>query len=66
MDSFIQINVFCPHEPRLDAFVYRNVGKVYEGSITKATATNSIYTHPLKQAAEIFSRIFLVLVLVPP
>ena len=41
-------------------------GKVYEGSNTKATATNSRYTHPLKQAAEIFSRIFLVRVLVPP
>jgi len=66
MDNFIQITVFCPPEPRLDAFVNRNVGKVYEGSNTKATETNSRYTHPLKQAAEIFSRIFLVPVLTPP
>ena len=66
MDNFIQITIFCPPEPRLDAFVNGNAGKVYEGSNTKATATNSRYTHPLKQAAEIFSRIFLVRVLVPP
>ena len=31
MDNFIQITVFCPPEPRLDAFVYRNAGKVYWG-----------------------------------
>ena len=30
MDNFIQITVFCPPEPRLDAFVYRNAGKVRE------------------------------------
>ena len=29
MDSFIQITVFCPPKPRLDAFVYRNAAKVY-------------------------------------
>ena len=27
MDSFIQINVFCPPEPRVGAFVYRKAGK---------------------------------------
>ena len=26
--NFIQITVFCPPEPRLDAFVYKNAGKV--------------------------------------
>ena len=25
MDNFIQITVFCPPEPRVGAFVYRNV-----------------------------------------
>ena len=25
MDNFIQITVFCPTEPRVGAFVYRNV-----------------------------------------
>ena len=29
MDNFIQITVFCPPEPRIGAFVYRNAGKVY-------------------------------------
>ena len=29
MDNFIQITVFCPPEPRVGAFVYRNAGKVY-------------------------------------
>ena len=29
MDNFIQISVFCPPEPRVGAFVYRNAGKVY-------------------------------------
>ena len=29
MDYFIQITVFCQPEPRLDAFVYKNAGKVY-------------------------------------
>ena len=29
MDNFIQIIVFCPPEPRVGAFVYRNAGKVY-------------------------------------
>ena len=28
-DNFIQITVFCPPEPRVGAFVYRNAGKVY-------------------------------------
>ena len=28
MDSFIQITVFCPPEPRVGAFVHRNAGKV--------------------------------------
>ena len=27
MDNFIQIIVFCPAEPRVGAFVYRNEGK---------------------------------------
>ena len=31
MDNFIQITVFCPPEPRLGAFVYRNAGKIYYG-----------------------------------
>ena len=66
VDNVIQIAIFCSPEPRLDAFANRNAGKVYEGSNTKTTATNSRYTHPLKQAAETFSRIFLVRVLVPP
>ena len=30
MDNFIQITVFCPNKPRVGAFVYRNVGKVYK------------------------------------
>ena len=29
MDNFIQITVFCPPEPRVGSFVYRNAGKVY-------------------------------------
>ena len=29
MDNFIQITVICPLEPRVGAFVYWNVGKVY-------------------------------------
>ena len=29
MDNFVQITVFCPPEPRLDAFVYKNAGKLY-------------------------------------
>ena len=29
MDNFIQITIFCPPEPRVGAFVYRNAGKVY-------------------------------------
>ena len=29
VDNFLQITVFCPPEPRLDAFVYKNAGKVY-------------------------------------
>ena len=29
VDNFIQITVFCPPEPRVGAFVYRNAGKVY-------------------------------------
>ena len=29
MDNFIQVTVFCPPEPRVGAFVYRNAGKVY-------------------------------------
>ena len=29
MENFIQITVYCPSEPRLDAFVYRNAEKVY-------------------------------------
>ena len=29
MDNFIQITVFCPPEPRIGTFVYRNAGKVY-------------------------------------
>ena len=29
MDSFIQITVFCPPEPRVGAFVHWNAGKVY-------------------------------------
>ena len=29
MDDFIQITVFCPPEPRVGAFVYRNARKVY-------------------------------------
>ena len=29
VDNFIQITVFCPPMPRLDAFVHRNAGKVY-------------------------------------
>ena len=28
MDNFIQTTVFCLPEPRVDAFVYRNAGKV--------------------------------------
>ena len=28
-NSCIQITVFCPPEPRVGAFVYRNAGKVY-------------------------------------
>ena len=28
VDNFLQINVFCPPEPRVGAFVYRNAGKV--------------------------------------
>ena len=28
MDSFIQITLFCPHEPRVGVFVHRNAGKV--------------------------------------
>ena len=30
VDSFIQITVFCPPEPRVDAFVHMNAGKVYK------------------------------------
>ena len=29
VDDFIQIIVFCPPEPRVGAFVYRNTRKVY-------------------------------------
>ena len=29
MDNFVQITTFCPPEPRVDVFVYRNTGKVY-------------------------------------
>ena len=29
VDSFIQITVFCPPEPRVGAFVHRNSGKVF-------------------------------------
>ena len=29
MDDFIQITLFCPLEPRVGAFVYRNARKVY-------------------------------------
>lgn len=29
VDYFIQITVFRPSDPRLDAFVYKNAGKVY-------------------------------------
>ena len=32
MDNFIQITVFCPPEPRVGAFVYRNAGKIYSWS----------------------------------
>ena len=35
VDNFIQITVFCPPDPRLDAFLYRNAGKVYEFSAKK-------------------------------
>ena len=28
VDNFIQITVFCPPEPQVAAFVYRNDGKV--------------------------------------
>ena len=34
MDNFIQITVFCPPEPRIGAFVYRNAGKVYKDIIS--------------------------------
>ena len=30
VDNFIQITVFCRHKPRIDAFIYRNVEKVYQ------------------------------------
>ena len=29
MNNFIQIMVFCLPEPRVDAFVYRNAGKIH-------------------------------------
>ena len=29
VDSFIQVTVFCPPNPRVGAFVYRDAGKVY-------------------------------------
>ena len=29
VDSFIQVTVFCPPDPRVGAFVYRDAGKVY-------------------------------------
>ena len=29
MGNFIQVTIFCPPEPRVDGFVYRNTGKVY-------------------------------------
>ena len=29
VDNFLQITVFCPPDPRVGAFVYRNAGKVY-------------------------------------
>ena len=29
--DFIQVTLFCPSEPRVGAFVYKNAGKVYEG-----------------------------------
>ena len=29
VENFIQITVFCPPEPRVGAFGYRNAGKVY-------------------------------------
>ena len=35
MDNFIQITVFCPPEPRVGAFVYRNAGKVYLAKISR-------------------------------
>ena len=35
MDNFIQITVFCPPEPRIGAFVYRNAGKVYSHNVHK-------------------------------
>ena len=35
VDNFLQITVFCPPDPRLDAFLYRNAGKVYEFSAKK-------------------------------
>ena len=34
MDSFIQITVFCRPEPRIGAYVYGNMGKVYELLLT--------------------------------
>lgn len=32
VDNFLQITVFCPPDPRVDAFVYRNAGKAIENS----------------------------------
>ena len=29
VDNFLQTTVFCPPDPRVGSFVYRNAGKVY-------------------------------------
>ena len=49
MDNFIQITVFCPPEPRIGAFVYRNAGKVYcpklEGLILQVIALHFFFSY---------------------
>ena len=42
MDNFIQITEFCAPEPRLDAFVYRNAGKVYSGAFARTSQRSTM------------------------
>ena len=52
VDSFIQVTVFCPPNPRVGAFVYRDAGKVYLMTrcffLSPCRSCHRLWTFPVK------------------